>query len=429
MLSHRAALFTHSIGNFCVSAPISDYGKIYTSFAEYSVAHPANAEEVCAIIRDAGARGTGIRVRGSGHTFSGATLPAGGEILLRTDTLDRYRFATLGTITVGAGAIAWDVRDFVTQFGLRMPVYNGGWAGPTVGGFVSAGGMGLRVPDEDRETRRSISEVFGGFWEHVAAVTLVDGRGDLHRFVASDPEFPWLFGSYGQLGVIVDVTLKLISDGTGREYPLGGEGRIPRVQTEDPAVNDPPPSEAGERLLYWFSYLVPVAQEDAAWTELERWVHRHAGFLRPQGGWVGPIVGGEPVGYRYLVRFRTFNPPLLYSRSEDFVLMGLMATFDGVGTARTDERLLALEHEFVSTALRHGYHLYPQAENIGRGLDYASYYGAETFARFEALKRRFDPDGIINRGVVFPAAIEPPQRSSAGHAAAMMFGRMFGSAS
>jgi FAD/FMN-containing dehydrogenase len=198
------------------------------------------------------------------------------------------------------------------------------------------------------------------------------------------------------------------------------------VQTDTPAVNDRLAGERGERILFWFSYLVPAGQEAAAWDDLAGWVERHAPFLKPQGGWVGPVLDGAAIGYRYLVTHRRFHPPLLYPHAEDFVLMGLMATFDGVGTPAADERVFALERDFVSIALRNGYRLYPQAENIGRGVDYAAYYGAATFATFQQLKERFDPDGIINPGVVFPAASPPPPRTSLARQAESVFSQLFG---
>jgi FAD/FMN-containing dehydrogenase len=338
---------------------------------------------------------------------------------------------------VGGGAIAWDVRDLAAAHGLLMPVYNGGWAGPTIGGYVAAGGMGLRVPPADRERwlamepsaerppLLSISETYGGFWEHVASITLVDGTGDIQEIGYDDPAFPWLFASFGQFGVCVEARLKLISE-PGATYPLGTSGRVPRVQAEDPAVNDNLPSAQGDRILFWFSYMVSVDQEAAAWKEIAGWVERHAPFLSPQGGWVGPVIGGAPIGYRYLVTHRRFHPPLLYPRGEDFVLIGLMATFDRVGTHATDEKILALESDFVTTAQRHGFRLYPQAENIGRGLDYAAYYDVATYATFQQLKKRFDPDGIMNPGVVFPSDVAAPQRSSLAGLSSALLGGLLG---
>lgn len=376
----------------------------------------------------AGAReqGRAIRVRGSAHTFSGAAIPRSGELLIRTDHLDHFLFDQPGTVTVGAGAIAWDVRDLAASHGWTMPVYNGGWSGPTIGGYVAAGGMGLRVPPADRERSMiSISEVHGGFWEHVAAITFVDGTGVIHHVREDDEVFPWLFASFGQLGVIIDVQLNLLAADAASSYPQDAGGRVPRVQADDPAVNDRPPSVDGDRILFWFSYLVSEAQEASAWAELGAWTERHAPFLTPQGGWVGPAIGGEPIGYRYLVRHRRFHPPLLYPRGEDFVLLGLMATFDGVGTTTADDRILALERDFVGIAERRGFRLYPQAENIGRGVDYAAYYDPATYQRFYELKRRFDPDGLINPGVVFPSSVTAPPRSALGRLSEATFERLF----
>ncbi len=417
---------------------ISDYGKLYASWDSHTVRTPRDVTEAISIVVEARKKGQACRVRGSAHTFSGATIPREGEVLIRTAALDHYAFERDGTLRVGAGALAWDVRDLAAAHGWLMPVYNGGWAGPTIGGYLSAGGMGLRVPQADRERwlqlpseqrspLLSISETHGGFWEHVAEVTFVDGTGTVHHIGEDDEVFPWLFGNFGQFGVVTELRLKLLTNPeSATAGPGATTGRVPRVQVDDPAVNDAPARRGGERILFWFSYLVSPGQEEAAWSDLRGWVERHGSFLRPQGGWVGPVVNGEPIGYRYLVTFRRFHPPLLYPHAGDFVLMGLMATFDGVGTARTDDRILDLERDFVGIAMRNGYRLYPQAENIGRAIDYAAYYDAGTYGRFRELKQRFDPDGIITPGVVFPSPVPPPQRTSLARAAEASLARLFG---
>jgi FAD/FMN-containing dehydrogenase len=274
---------------------------------------------------------------------------------------------------------------------------------------------------------RSISEAHGGFWEHVDSVTLVDGNGELRVVDAEDPDFPWLFGSFGQLGVMVEVRLRLIVNPTGGDdYPLGLGGRIPRVQHDDPAINDRPPPDEGEPLLYWFSYLAAPEQEAAAWKALREWVRRHRSFLHTQGGWVGPKVHGEHIGYRYVVRFRKFNPPLLYPRPESFVLMGVMALFQAVGRPAMDERILKIEGEFIDIARRHELRLYPQAENIGRTLDYSEYFGPEIFSSFARLKEKFDPRHLINPGVVFDSETEPPGRVSESRKAAGVLAKLIG---
>src|SRR3546814_12192530 len=108
-----------------------DYGKLYHSSENYAVASPRSATEVQALIARARRTGKALRVRASGHTFSGATLPRQGELLLRTDRIDHYRFEQPGTVPVGPGPIAWDVPDFVPPPGLRTPFCTGAWENGT----------------------------------------------------------------------------------------------------------------------------------------------------------------------------------------------------------------------------------------------------------------------------------------------------------
>lgn len=399
-----------------VNPILFDYGKLFLGDAEHTEIAPDSPEAAIAAVEVAVADGVALRVRGSGHSLSGMTLPRAGERLVRTDRLDHYRIDAPATVTVGAGAVLWDIRDFAASLGWRMPVYNGGWAGPSLGGYISAGGMGLRVPPTGSgppdPAARSISEMHGGFWEHVASVTLVDGRGRLHEIDEQDPRFPWLFASCGQLGLMIEARLKLQPDGDAPPLPLGAAGRIPRSNPLNRAETEAAPPAEGLRWLYWFSLLVPEPQEPDAWDRLGAWATRHRDTILPEGGWVGPSLDGRPIGFRYVVRARRFTPPLLYPRHEDFVLMGVMAAVPGVGGEPGEAALVAAERDFVTEALAEGWSLYAQAENLTRSLDFAAYLGPERAARFRALKREFDPDGLINPGEVFDDGTPPPRRAA-----------------
>jgi FAD binding domain-containing protein len=404
------------------NAPLYDYGKLYKSADTYWVVYPRTLAEVQHIVTTARQDGTPLRVRASGHSFSGATLPRPNELLLRMHHLDHYRFEAPGTITVGAGALLWDVRDFVSTYGLQLPVYNGGWGGPTVGGFICSGGMGCWRWGETRGTDRSaidahtpcLSETYGGFWENVCSVTLVDGRGDVREFTTTDEEFKWLFGSFGQLGVLVEARLKLlpVHANGAQAYPLGQAGTIPKVQPEDPKMTDAPPPFFGMHWLYWFSILVSPAQEQAVWEALQPLVAKHAPYLQLHGGFVGPHVGGTPIGYRYVIRFKNFTPPMLYPFDEEFLVLGFMAVF-GAGTPRRNEKIFEVEKEFVEIALRQNFTLYPQAENLGLRVDFQHYYNKEIYNKFENFKESFDPEHLLNRGVFFPTDIGKPMKAAA----------------
>ena len=329
---------------------------------------------------------------------------------MRTSGLNHYRVEEPGTITVGSGAVLWDVRDFVAKFGYWLPIYNGGWAGPTVGGFVCAGGMGLRVPPEERRVCAdpvSISEQHGGFWAHVARITMVDGCGHVHEFAPEDADFPWLFASMGQFGLILEVKLRLQS-GPG---PVGvipaDAGFIPVSNPIEQGETNSLPPAGGSDWRYWFSALVPTEEEDAAWNVIETWWRAHDEAIRPVGGWIGPIGDETPIGFRYLVRRKASPPPLLYPRDEDFILMGVMACCEGVGTDAAEARLEQADRAFVTGILDRGWWLYPQAENLTRSLDFELYWGAERWSRFCELKDRFDPGDRVNRGEVRPVDSMP----------------------
>ncbi|MER2492641.1 FAD-binding oxidoreductase [Catenovulum sediminis] len=368
--------------------PLYDYGKLYTSAASYSEYRPSSISEVQDIIRQARTLKQKVRVRGSGHTFNGCTLPSSSELLIRTDNLNWYRFNEFGSITVGAGALMWDIRDFVSSEGFVLPVYNGGWAGPTLGGYINAGGFG----------KGSLSDEHGGFWENVLSITIVNGLGELQVVERNDLNFKWLFSSYGQLGIVVEAKLKILPKSIASYlfYTEGGSGRIPKIQSDDPKDNDQLLSTT-EKKLFWFSLLISSKQEKIAWQALQKFCQENPDVI-PDGGWAGPLLNQQPIGYHYNVQYKEFNPPLLYPYNEDFIVVGVMCYFD-VGTEKHNLKIKEIEREFISLALKNKLFLYLQAENIGRNIDFCAYYGESIYEQFKLLKRQFDPEFIINPNV------------------------------
>ncbi len=396
---------------------LADYGKLHVSSVDYAVIRPDSVDTAVRDWRTALSGGGALRIRGTGHSLSGASLPRAGETLVCTRGLDHYRIEAPGSITVGSGAILWDIRDFVAGLGYVLPLYNGGWAGPSLGGFVSAGGLGLRVPPNEREKRSdatvpasmnethasSLSEQYGGLWAQVTRLRLVDGLGTVHDIRAGDDEFPWTFASMGLFGLILEVTLRLYPRvGAVDRLAPGDAGRIPVSNPLNPQETDAVAPAQGMDWLYWFTALTPTTEENAAWVVIGDWSHSHRDTLRPTGGWVGPIQNGSHIGFRYHVRRKAPTPPLLYPRDEDFVALGVMAVCPGVGTDASDTALVEAERAFVDQVLEHGWALYCQAENLTRSLDYPSYLGPERWARFCELKARFDPRHRINAGEMSP---------------------------
>ena len=414
---------------------LTDYGKLHVSTAHYSTLRPDSVEAAVREWRAALAQGAALRVRGSGHGLSGASLPRSGETLVQTSGLNHYRVEAHGQLTVGGGAILWDIRDFVAGRGWQLPLYNGGWAGPTLGGFVSAGGLGLRVPPHERQEVASpnapdlvsLSERYGGFWAQVTRLKIIDGCGEVHDILPGDEDFPWIFASMGQFGLILEATLRLLPQpGAADGLPVGSSGRIPVSNPLDRSETDALPPAYGVNWRYWFTALVPVDEEEAAWEVIGDWSRAHRNTLRPTEGWVGPLLNGAPIGFRYLVRRIAVTPPLLYPRDEDFVTLGVMAVCSGIGTDPAEAALTRAERAFVEQVLNHGWALYCQAENLTRSLDFRIYWGPDRWARFCELKTRFDPHDRINAGEVRQEEGRPPLGAARVRKIAAAFRRSLG---
>lgn len=376
------------------TAPLYDYGKLYhiEGYASFS---PKSLAEAVSFIQYAAQKKIDLRFRGSGHTFNGVTLPKKNEVLVFTHQLDHYTFEADGSLTAGAGAIMWDVRDLARDYGWDLKVYNGGWAGPSVGGFINAGGFG----------KGNLSSFNGGLWESINSVSLIDAGGNLRKVYREDPLFPWLFGAYGQLGFVVEANFQLINSNpfAGKHstpaYPSGLSGHVPRRQTDDPNENKLPPDDNTD-VLFWYSMLVSQEQEDQAWQDLEQWVDNNPETIKPEGGWHGPKRNHAHIGYHYFIRHVNFHPPLIYPRQEDFLMIGVMSRLK-VGRAGSIASIFDVERQFIDMAFKRKYRLYLQAENFGRNIDFRAYYGESIYHQFLQHKNELDPEHRINRHVFF----------------------------
>lgn len=343
---------------------LSDYGGYYRSRSRYCEYAPATAEELQAAVQEANARHIPIRIRGNGHSMNGAAVPRADELLLRMTGLDHYRFDAAGTLTVGAGAAVWDVHALLGNFGYDLLVYNDGEAAaPTVGGYLAAGGFG------------ATSGRHGGFWETVAALTLVSGDGRRITSRPGDELFPWLFGSMGQLGIICEATLRIVPlQGRQPAYPNGRCGHV-MASRHDWEKN------------VWYTVFVPKPVWLQAVRELIEIGRRHA-----------PAWRARPP-YAYDLPFRTFNPPLIHPRQESLAAVGIWGE---IPAGDVDPRQLRRLDAAVADWLRAhpDYRRYAQAELVFEEFDYREQFGPICHASFTRLKRDLDPLQLLAPGIL-----------------------------
>lgn len=359
-----------------VEGTLTDFSRLSSPNAPCCQVAPRKADTVARIVRLANERDVPLRIRAQGHSLNGSSLPGSAELLLATRNLRLVRFEEPGTVTVGSGVVLWILQYFLRRYGFDLPVLNDGYPGPSVGGFVCAGGFGPR------------SVVFGGFWDNVVELRFVDGLGNLRRATCADPLFPWLFGSMGQLGVFIDAKLAIIPrDGSGvPSYPAGASLMAPQLVA--PKV---PPEFAteGEERLFWFTLFTPDEYLDDAHRELSALERRHNATLRFQQR------------YRYPILHRGMTAPLVYPYARPFTATGAWGWLidgspDGIAALHEFDR------EFMALAAsKPHYRRYVQSELPSGPEIYRLCFGEQNYGALRNHKAELDPNSLLNRGTVF----------------------------
>jgi FAD/FMN-containing dehydrogenase len=358
--------------------PLADFSTLRAGSSPYCEVAPRNAEALAQVVRQAHACDVPLRLRAQGHSLNGATLPRAGELLLSARNLRHVRFEQPGTVTAGAGVVLWVLQYLLRRHGFDLPVLNDGYPGPSVGGYLAAGGFGPR------------SALHGGFWDNVHEVRIVDGRGELRCVPAGDPLFPWLFGAMGQLGVLLDAKLAIVPlpEAGAREYPAGK--RLVAPQLAPPKV-PPEYAVAENESLFWFTLFVPDEHLAEAHADLRALEHRHRGALRFQERYVYPI------------RQRGRVAPLIYPEARPFTATGAWGWLGDRSRAGV-ERLLEFDRDFMAVAAGKPYYRrYVQSELPAGPEIYERCFGQELYAGLRRRKSELDPNALFNRGAVFAA--------------------------
>jgi FAD/FMN-containing dehydrogenase len=359
-----------------VEGALADFSRLKLQGTTFCQVAPRQADTVIRIVRLAKERDIPLRVRAQGHSLNGSSLPAPAELLLETRNFRHVRFEEPGTVTVGCGVVLWILQHILRGYGFDLPVLNDGYPGPSVGGYIAAGGFGPR------------SAAFGGFWDNVVELRLVDGRGQLLRVTADEPRFPWLFGSMGQLGVFFDAKLAIIpmNASSPAAYPFGAALVAP--QLAEPRVPPEFAVQEDER-LFWFTLFTPDEHLDVAHRDLSALESRHRATLRFQER------------YRYPILHRGMVAPLVYPHACPFTATGAWGWLTDGGPAGV-AALREFDREFMSLAVSQPhFRRYVQSELPSGPEIYRLCFGERTYRALQNLKAQLDPGSLLNRGTVF----------------------------
>ncbi|WP_422124152.1 FAD-binding oxidoreductase [Planococcus sp. X10-3] len=171
------------------------------------VVSPGSTAEIAEIVKLCASAQVPIVSRGSGTNLAAGTVPSQGGIVVLFNNmagiveLDKENL----TITVQPGVITQDISNFVEKNGLFYPPDPSSMKISTIGGNVSENSGGLR------------GLKYGVTKDYVKAMTVVlpDGEvltlgGKLAKDVAGYDLLSLFVGSEGTLGIITEITLKLI---------------------------------------------------------------------------------------------------------------------------------------------------------------------------------------------------------------------------
>ena len=342
-----------------------DFGRNSGPATCYLEAWPTDLKTLSALVKTAYQLHLPIRTQGSAHSLHGHALPQGAELLIHTTKLNRIAFNRIGTVFVEAGVpIRWLQLNVNANTSFILPIANGGGIAPSVGGYVAAGGIS---PDSAR---------YGGFWEHVSAITLVVRDGRILTVTEKDRLFPWLFGSQGELGIIANVTLKLLRDEQKPfNYPLGFKLKS-KLGTSNGYTWK---QNTTDNSLFWFNVLATKKEAAAVTIKLTQLMHEYPHALSYQPIYVWPI------------RRLTFIPPLLSSQDEHLIALGLWGE---KGTSA--QQFNALKIQF--SAWVNAQHL----SHYGQVEPFAHYaLNENTYQTFLHYKKHLDPKQLFNQASLF----------------------------
>lgn len=171
------------------------------------VVSPRSTEEIAEIVKICAREQIPIVSRGSGTNLAAGTVPSKGGLIVLFNNMDKILEVDKEnlTITVQPGVITQDICNFVESNGLFYPPDPSSMKISTIGGNVSENSGGLR------------GLKYGVTKDYVKAMTVVlpDGEtlklgGKLAKDVAGYDLMSLFVGAEGTLGIITEITLKLI---------------------------------------------------------------------------------------------------------------------------------------------------------------------------------------------------------------------------
>jgi FAD/FMN-containing dehydrogenase len=414
----------------------------YVRRAPIAVLKPRSVNDIARIVSYANKHGLKVAMRGQGHSHSGQALVEGG-IVIDSSTLNAVRLVGNDALDAQPGALWGDVAKASLAQGLTPPVMVDAMM-LTVGGTLSVGGTG--------ET----SYRFGAQVDHVLELDVVTGAGELVTCSPgrNDELFRMVLAGLGQCGIIVRARLRLIQAPRyvamrtliydDMDTFLSDQARLTAVDALGPLNGRVTREKDGQpRFALLAGGFVAEADDGnrpPAWMSGLRFKSEAPAAAVPYGDYLSRRTAGIMANIAAVKRGTT-NPSLVLTLPDGSVrpflaqVLSTPETFIGIWflevspkvTARHKQPLqkmpegalsfelrmqrrassvdapehkaiLAANQELLPRLLAGGGKIYPPFAPILSQEQWQQHYGAETWQRFVAAKKRFDPNNVLTPG-------------------------------
>ena len=212
MTDPRLDALTHSVPGLRLKtdpADLEHYGRDWTrrwTPAPLAIASPATVQEVQAVLRWANDHAVAVVPSGGRTGLSGGAVAAHGELVLSLERMNKALAfdAVDRTLTVQAGMPLEAVHNAAREHGLVYPVDFAARGSCSIGGNIATNAGGIRVIR------------YGNTREWIAGLKVVTGSGELlelnRGLIKNSSGYDFrqlLIGSEGTLGIVVEATLRL----------------------------------------------------------------------------------------------------------------------------------------------------------------------------------------------------------------------------
>ncbi|MFF3226885.1 FAD-binding protein [Nocardia suismassiliense] len=431
------------------AAVATDLGNI-TNHKPAAVLRPRSADDIAAMVRFCRAHDISVSVRGQAHTTLGQGLSDG--LVIENRYLNRIHSIGQDVAEVDAGILWKDLVDAAYERTPRLtPPAVTGYTSLTVGGTLSVGGLGGLVGALNT----------GLQVDHVRELEVVTGTGAIERCSAEQkPDlFEAVLGGLGQCGIITKAVLDLVpASERARTYVLEYTDnadffRDVRTLIERPVIDhvyaelyapesapthrlyatvlyDPatPPDDqvAAEGLtiapliddtsyldyVYKIDTLVDGMRETVNWDRLVKpwydvWLSGAVVedyVAEAQSQLTARDIGPFGISLLYPQRRSHMTrpyPPVPEADGSDWVFVldiNTVAETPGIDPAFIEEMLDRNDRMFAHARAEYGAVLYPIGSLRFTAQDWRAHYG-DKWTAFRAAKTRYDPSGLLARGL------------------------------